>query len=228
RAEAIRKLTDTYNEMKNYEAARRTYALLVGYEELGLKPPEEKKKEEEEKKSKGVKEQNPIIRDYLNTADRLYVNNKYKEAMFFYQRIIQESPDSPYCAYAQRNIGICYAGLKDYEKSVEELEKVVKKYPESSWAPNALERMGIYYWQGLEDLDKAITAFSELIDKYPEDTLAPQGYYSLGQIYTIRKDYKKAKATYHLLIQKYPDFTFISRVRENLRKIAKEERSKGK
>ena len=228
RAEAIRKLTDTYNEMQNYEAARRTYALLVGYEELGLKPPEEKKKEEEEKKSKGVKEQNPIIRDYLNTADRLYVNNKYKEAMFFYQRIIQESPDSPYCAYAQRNIGICYAGLKDYEKSVEELEKVVKKYPESSWAPNALERMGIYYWQGLEDLDKAITAFSELIDKYPEDTLAPQGYYSLGQIYTIRKDYKKAKATYHLLIQKYPDFTFISRVRENLRKIAKEERSKGK
>jgi len=184
RAEAIRKLTDTYNEMKNYEAARRTYALLVGYEELGLKPPEKKKKEEKEKKPRGLKYESPIGKDYKKIAEELYVAGKYKEAITLYHQLLLECPGSVYAARAQRNIGICYAGLKDYQKAVKELRKVVDKYPDTDWAPDALERMGVYYWQGLEELENAIKCYEELIAKYPKDNLVPHAHYSLGLIHT--------------------------------------------
>jgi len=226
RAEAIRKLTDTYNEMKNYDAARRTYALLVGYEELGLKPPEEKKKKEEGEKPKKAKEQNPIIRNYLEMANRLYVDKKYKEAIVLYQRILLESPEGPLCPLAQRNIGICYAGLKDYQKAVEELRKVVEKYPDTDWAPDALERMGVYYWQGLEELENAIKCYEELIAKYPEDSLVGDAYYALGLIYIKLEDYSKAKREFQEIISKYPDSQLVEKARKHLLELARKKTTK--
>ena len=226
RAEAIRKLTDTYNEMKNYEAARRTYALLVGYEELGLKPPEKKKKEEKEKKPRGLKYESPIGKDYKKIAEELYVAGKYKEAITLYHQLLLECPGSVYAARAQRNIGICYAGLKDYQKAVKELRKVVDKYPDTDWAPDALERMGVYYWQGLEELENAIKCYEELIAKYPKDNLVPHAHYSLGLIHTELEDYAKAKMEFRKILSDYPDSQLVEKARKHIIELAKKKSTK--
>jgi len=219
RAEAIRKLTDTYNEMKNYEAARRTYALLVGYEELGLKPPEEKKKEEE-KKPKGPGYENPIGLKYKELADKLYVDCKYKEAIELYRRLLMECPDSMYAPWAQRTIGICYAAMENYEKAVEELRKVVDKYSETEWAANALERMGVYYWQGLNKPEVAIVVFRELLQKYPESSLAPFAQYYLGLVYLRLEDYKQASFEFNKVIRQYPESRLVNDARQQLREVS--------
>ena len=226
RAEAIRKLTDTYNEMKNYEAARRTYALLVGYEELGLKPPEKKKKEGKEKKPRGLKYESPIGKDYKKIAEELYVAGKYKEAITLYHQLLLECPGSVYAARAQRNIGICYAGLKDYQKAVKELRKVVDKYPDTDWAPDALERMGVYYWQGLEELENAIKCYEELIAKYPKDNLVPHAHYSLGLIHTELEDYAKAKMEFRKILSDYPDSQLVEKARKHIIELAKKKSTK--
>ena len=222
RAEAIRKLTDTYNEMKNYEAARRTYALLVGYEELGLKPPEEKGKEEEEKKSK--KGRNPIATEYKEIANNLFVQGNYKAAAELYQRLLLESPDDVYAPLSYYYLGICYAGLGNYQKSVESLRKVVDKFPQSQYAPDALERIGIYYWQGLEDLGKAVITFREFLEKYPNNRLAPYILYDLGLIFTKLESYKQAKQEYLTLIRNFPESPRAKQARERLKEITQKQK----
>ena len=205
--------------MKNYEAARRTYALLVGYEELGLKPPEEKKKEEE-KKPKGPGYENPIGLKYKELADKLYVDCKYKEAIELYRRLLMECPDSMYAPWAQRTIGICYAAMENYEKAVEELRKVVDKYSETEWAANALERMGVYYWQGLNKPEVAIVVFRELLQKYPESSLAPFAQYYLGLVYLRLEDYKQASFEFNKVIRQYPESRLVNDARQQLREVS--------
>ena len=219
RAEAIRKLTDTYNEMQNYEAARRTYALLVGYEELGLKPPEEKKKEGEEK-PKRVKEQNPIVIDYKKMAEDLSFYQRYAEARRLYKEVLLESTDEDLKSWAQFNIGLCYAGLKEYEKAVEELDKVVRNYPESEWVDEALERAGSYLGT-MGKLPEAIERYKKIVQEYPKSNNASTAQYLLGVAYLEAKNYEQAKAEFREVIKNYPHSVFTERARERLSELAK-------
>jgi len=224
RAEAIRKLTDTFNEMKNYEAARRTYALLVGYEEMHLKPPEEKKKKEEEKIEIPAKvSRNPITAEYRKLAWDLYLKKHYKEALHLYHQFLIEDPQNPEADWVQYTVAMCYAGMKDYKKSIEELRKVVERYPASKYADNALERMAMYYWTCLEQPQKAIEVYKEILEKYPEADTAPYAQYYFGIIYAQLENYPRARQELTNLIRLYPESQLIERAREQLLEISKKE-----
>jgi len=228
RAEAIRKLTDTYNEMKNYEAARRTYALLVGYEELGLKPPEKKKEEEEEKKPKRVKEQNPIIKNYFKLAENLCSEKQYQPAIHLYKQILLESPETPYASWAQYQIGCCYAGLEEYEKAIEELLKVEQNYPQSEFVDDALERAGTYRAGFLEDPKGAISLYQRIIEKYPESNNAPLAQYLIALAYLGLDDLRQAKLNFQRVIEVYPGSDLAKRAVERIREITKREKEERK
>jgi len=223
RAEAIRKLTDTYNEMKNYEAARRTYALLVGYEELGLKPPEKKKKEEGEKPKK-AKEQNPIIKNYFKLAEDLWLEKQYQPAIHLYKQILLESPETPYASWAQYQIGCCYAGLEKYEKAVEELLKVEQNYPKSEFVDDALERAGTYQAGFLDDHKGAIALYQRIIEKYPESNNAPLAQYLIALTYLGLDDLRQAKLNFRRVIEVYPGSDLAKRAVEKIREITKREK----
>jgi len=121
---------------------------------------------------------------------------------------------------AQFNIGLCYAGLKEYEKAVEELDKVVRNYPESEWVDEALERAGSYLGT-MGKLPEAIERYKKIVQEYPKSNNASTAQYLLGVAYLEAKNYEQAKAEFREVIKNYPHSVFTERARERLSELAK-------
>ena len=70
--------------------------------------------------------------------------------------------------------------LKDAQKSEELCDQLLKKYPQSHWAPISLFLMGNYVYDGqLNDTAKAHAAYQRLIDEYPDDKLVDDAQKSI-------------------------------------------------
>jgi len=70
--------------------------------------------------------------------------------------------------------------LKDAEKSESLCDKLLKQYPQSKWAPNALMLLGSYvYNDQVNDTARAHQALQRLIDEYPESELVDDAQKSI-------------------------------------------------
>lgn len=181
-SQSIREVTDELNKRGQHNIAKRTYAQLVGEDAVGLEEKDEGESEETTEIQLQERETNPIIKNYLQLADRLYAEKKYEEAIKMYQRILQESPRSS----------------------------------QSPWAPDSLERMGVYYWQGLDNFPAAISAFTLLMEKYPEDNLCRYACLSIAEIYQKQENYQNARIWYKTVIDKYPGTDIEPQAKEKL------------
>ncbi len=107
------------------------------------------------------------------------------------------------------------ANLKDqkYPEAVMSFEELVKDYPESALAPEALsETASIYQNKQIknlserENLNKAIELFKKIHDDYPKSEFAPSGLFMAGFIYANDlQDFEAATSIYKQFLQEYPD-----------------------
>jgi TolA-binding protein len=103
---------------------------------------------------------------YRNTAI-----GKYEELILLY-------PDSEYCGPSQYYIGYCYYEKGEYQISIDEFQKVIDNYFNSTWpdedrqvAPSAQFYIGWCY-EKLELWEEAIAAYQVVIDYYPGSTFS--------------------------------------------------------
>ena len=92
-----------------------------------------------------------------------------------------------------------------YQQALDDLNFIVKSFPENPLADDALLQLGTYYMEQEKDLDHALTFFQQVKDKYTESNSAPAAYYYLGQIYLSRRDAND-------LDEAYADFERVTRV----------------
>ena len=107
------------------------------------------------------------------------------------------------------------ANLKDqkYPEAVMSFEELVKEYPESALAPEALsETASIYQNKQIknltekENLNKAIELFKKIHDDYPKSEFAPSGLFMAGFICANDlQDFEAATSIYKQFLQEYPD-----------------------
>lgn len=71
---------------------------------------------------------------------------------------------------------------ENFEKAIENFNKLIKYYPEGERASRAHFMLGFIYANGLKDLDKAEKYYSEFIKKYPDDELADDAQYELDHL----------------------------------------------
>ena len=70
--------------------------------------------------------------------------------------------------------------LKNADKSEELCNQLLKQYPQSKWAPQALLTLGSFvYNDQLNDTAKAHAAFQRLIDEYPDSDLVDDAQKSI-------------------------------------------------
>ena len=70
--------------------------------------------------------------------------------------------------------------LKDADKSEKLCNQLLKQYPQSKWAPQALLTLGSFvYNDQLNDTAKAHVAFQRLIDEYPDSDLVDDAQKSI-------------------------------------------------
>ena len=104
-----------------------------------------------------------------------------------------------------------------WEKEVETLERLQKKYPSSEKADEYLYKLGVSYANNLKEFKKSIDSYQRLVTKYPDSKYVIQSTFMIGYRYANDvKDLAKAKTAYESFLAKYPDHELASSVKWEL------------
>lgn len=88
-------------------------------------------------------------------------------------------------------------------EAIAAFQSFIKKYPDSTYLPNAHYWLGqLNYNQGKRD--DAAYYFANVVKNYPKSPKAPDAMYKVGVIMQDKGDSAKAKAVYQQVISKYP------------------------
>ncbi len=113
---------------------------------------------------------------------------------------------------------------KNISEAVTDYESVVKEFPQSSEAPDALFQIATIYQNKMvkdlsdnESYTKAANTFREVFDKYPNNEKAPMALFLSGFILANDlKNYEAATSTYNLFLEKFPKHELAASAREEL------------
>ncbi len=116
--------------------------------------------------------------------------------------------------------------LKDSSvtEAISSYESLIKEYPKSDLAPEALTRLAALYQNRMvkalsekESFQKAVELYRKVYDDYPQSKNAPEALFMSGYIQANDlHDYDKATETYNLFIQKFPKNDLALSAKEEL------------
>ena len=125
------------------------------------------------------KEVNPsVVADAHNRiADSYLQSRNFDEAKHYYA--LSESTNPAAGDYAFYQMALVSGLQKDYSGKITLLNRLVGKYPNSSYAVNAIYEKGRSYVL-LENNAQAINAYNELLNKYPASPLSRKASAEIG------------------------------------------------
>lgn len=93
---------------------------------------------------------------------------------------------------------------KQYDQAISALQAWVKRYPDSTYQPNANYWLGqLNYNKGKKD--DAAYYYATVVKSYPKSPKAAEALLKVGVIMQEKKDTAKAKAVFQQVIKLYPD-----------------------
>lgn len=101
-----------------------------------------------------------------------------------------------------------------YQQAVDDLNFIVKSFPKSDYADDALLQLGLYYFDQEKKLDQALTYFTQIKDGYTNSNSAPPAYYYLGQIYLTKRDaaaLDEAFANFERVTRVFPSSNWVDK-----------------
>ena len=147
-------------------------------------------------------EQEASYSDALNRIGDCYFNDRdFVKAEAYYAKVIALGGAGADYATFQR--GYALGLLKRYGDKINTLEKLVKNFPKSDYADDALYEIARAELQRDND-GGAIDAYERLLKSYPHSGMARKAALEKGMIYYNRKDYTHAIEAYKAVIKNYP------------------------
>jgi tol-pal system protein YbgF len=93
---------------------------------------------------------------------------------------------------------------KEYDRAIAAFQAFVKKYPDSTYQPNANYWLGqLNYNKGKKD--DAAYYFATVVKNYPKSPKSSEALYKVGVIMQDKGDTAKAKAVYQQVVKQYPN-----------------------
>jgi len=116
--------------------------------------------------------------NYFTTGLQLANDEFYLDAMNQFRSLVTEFPDSELCDDAIFNLGLCFFQMNQFEKAIEQYERVINDYPEATISildgGNEYGKTSAKCWYaimncylGTGNIEKAESVINEL-DQYPE------------------------------------------------------------
>lgn len=104
---------------------------------------------------------------------------------------------------------------KRYDEAIAAFQIFIKKYPDSTYQPNAHYWLGLLYYSKGEK-DDAAHYFAVLVKNYPESLKTPDAMFKVGVIMQEKGEVDKANAVFTQVIKQYPDADAARRAQESL------------
>jgi len=112
---------------------------------------------------------------------------------------------------------VVYAYYKaaNYPKVLESSKEFLKKFPDSTRAPNVHYLMGDAYFSQ-DDFKKSIASYQLVVSKYESSPNVPDAWLNIAACQQQLKDLGTAKKTLKMLIAKYPDSKAAKKAKNRL------------
>jgi TolA-binding protein len=134
---------------------------------------------------------------YNRIADCYYITTNYPMAISYYNKVIEYgSQDADYAMFQK---GFALGLTNDGRGKIDILTSLTRKYPASSYVPNAIFERGRAYLV-LEDYKKGEEDFNTVISTYQTSPLVPRAIVQLGLLYYNLGENDKAIAQYKKVI----------------------------
>ncbi len=118
-------------------------------------------------------------------------------------------------ANSDYNAAFALVQAKRSDEAIAAFQAFVKKYPDSTYQPNANYWLGqLYYNKGQKD--SAVHYFALVVKSYPKSPKAPDAFYKVGTVMQEKGDKEKAKAVYQQVISKYPGTSAATQAQKKL------------
>lgn len=162
-----------------------------------------------------------VMRSFIN-----YRNGQYQEAINGASRYLNLYPESEDAAYAQYIVGLAYSkqipavtqDQKPAFKTIEAMQAVITKYPDSDYVEDAQAKLryakdqlagkemqvGRYYLERKEYL-AAITRFRSVVEQYPNTNQVEEALARLVETYFVMGITAEAQTAAAVLGHNYPD-----------------------
>lgn len=137
--------------------------------------------------SDNVKHENSVsdkkkARKFYEQGVDAYDQQNYKKAIKMYKKAVRNDRNF---AFAWDNLGLSYRRLKQFNKAIECYETSLKLDPKGK-----MPLMNIAVAHSLNKDFESAKKYYRIYSKYYEDD--PEGYYGIGRLYFLEKDYEPA------------------------------------
>ncbi|MGE0932304.1 tetratricopeptide repeat protein [Peijinzhouia sedimentorum] len=136
----------------------------------------------------------------LRLADCYFVGKNYQEAVRTYDKAIQQN--NPEIDYAYYQKGLVYSYMNNSSTAKENLDIVVKRYPQSRIHDNAILQLGqVDFEDG--NYEEAIRTYSLLIERKANSPLVPFALLNRAVSNVNLQRYAQAESDYKAILDKY-------------------------
>ncbi len=129
--------------------------------------------------------------------------NRPKEAMESFERLLRDYPKSDLLPQARYQLAECCYDLKQYGKAIENYRKVADRQPPDELAPYALFGIALCRFEAGE-WKAAAESFGQVADDGKNPELIPQAFYRKGSSLMKLSKWEEAESAYRTLLKLFP------------------------
>ncbi|MDH5609811.1 MAG: tetratricopeptide repeat protein [Cyclobacteriaceae bacterium] len=134
----------------------------------------------------------------VRLADCYYIQKEYAQALDHYRKAVNGSSAD----YATFQMGLVYYLTNDISHATEMFEKVVRQFPNSEYADNALLQSSQMLMEK-SVFDKAEKGYSRLVSGYPDSPLVPQALLGRALCRVNLSDYRQAERDFADILDRF-------------------------
>lgn len=138
------------------------------------------------------------------------------------KQLAKKDTNQPNVAEEQKIYQTAYDFIKarKYDKAVDALNGMLKKYPEGQFASNA------HYWLGelyglMGKNDEALIQFTTVLNKFPDSPRVADAQLKIGLIFAAQSKWLSAKRSFKKVVHKFPGTASSRLATEQLKQIKK-------
>ncbi len=128
----------------------------------------------------------------------------YVKAALFYQKIINEYPNSQFMAFAYYSQGLCLFELGKFEEAASSFNQLKVQFPKHSLVEVASFKVAESLYRALE-YEKAQEAFKKFNNDFPKSARLAQSYFFLGEISFYTNNHNNAFKLYQIALDLIKD-----------------------
>lgn len=128
------------------------------------------------------------------------------------------SQRGPLAADAVYMAGEAAYQAKDYAKAKAFFQRLRSDFPESKFAPDAVEGLG-FIAENEGDVDGALADYKEVIEKWPGSVARRRQELNIARVQERKGNFKEAVEAYKFHVENYPESIFMPEVTEALDRL---------